>query len=251
MKIIGVIPARYSSSRFPAKPLADILGKPMIWWVYKQVKKVEELDEVVVATDDERIANVCSSLNIKYIMTSKDNNTSTERLYEVAQHINADYYICINGDEPLIDPNIIQCIIPKDGKRINEVYVANLMTRIKDPVQVVDNTNIKVVVNNDSELVYISRSPIPYPKSSMNFYYRKHLGVLAYNFEALKLFKNSDKRTLEKIEDINELRFIEYGQKINMIEVDAETLSVDTPKDLDNVISILKAKLDKGENIYE
>lgn len=251
MKIVGIIPARYNSSRFPAKPLADICGKPMIWWTYKQAKKVEELNEVYVATDDEKIAEVCREYDIKYIMTSNDHKTSTERLFEVAQIVKSDLYICINGDEPLIDPSIIQQIIPKEYKSIDGIYVCNLMSRVDNPVEVIDNTNIKVVVNNNNEAIYMSRSPIPYPKASMNYTYRKHLGVLIYNYNALEFFSKTDRGINESIEDINELRFIDNGKCINMIEVESESLSVDTPKDLEKIINSLKARLESGENIYE
>ena len=240
MKIVAIIPARYGSSRFPGKPLADICGKPMIWWVYNQVKKVEDFDEVYVATDDDRIKNKCNEYNINVLMTKNNHNTSTERVFEVAQKIKSDLYAVINGDEPLINPNLIKKIIPK--KEINEnFYVANIMSEIKNPVEVVDFTNIKVVTDKDNYALYFSRSPIPYPKSSMNYKYYKHVGILIYTYEALKFFSNTKKGELEKIEDVNEIRFLENGKKIKMIKVNNQkSLSVDTPKDLEKVISIIE-----------
>ena len=241
MKVIAIIPARYASSRFPGKPLADICGKPMIWWVYNQVKKVKDLEEVYVATDDKRIKDVCDQYNINAIMTSKDHKTSTERVFEVAQKIESDLYIVINGDEPLIEPQLIQRIIPK--KEISDdFYVANLMTEIKNPVEVVDFTNIKVVVDKDSNALFFSRSPIPYPKASMNYKYYKHVGILIYTYNALEFFSNTKKGELEKIEDINEIRFIENGKKVKMIKANAKSLSVDTPKDLEKVISVIEKR---------
>lgn len=243
MKIVGIIPARYQSSRFPGKPLADILGKPMIWWVYNQVIKVSELDEVYVATDHKEIFETCKSLNINCIMTSDQHATSTSRVYEVAKKITADYYVCINGDEPLIDPELIKAIIPnKDTEaNVDECYVVNLMTEIRDPVEVVDNTNIKVVVDHNDYAMLMSRSPVPYPRSNLNYTYKKHLGVLLYNLEALKFFNTTAMGKLETIEDINELRFMENGKKIKMKKITgAKTLSVDTPKDLERVIEIIK-----------
>lgn len=239
MNIVAVIPARYNSSRFLGKPLADINGKPMVWWVYNQVKKVEEFSSIYVATDDHRIQAVCESYAIPYILTKSTHETSTERLFEVAQKVSADLYVCINGDEPLIEPEVIRAILPKKSCN-QEYYVANLMTKIKDPVEVVDNTNIKVVTDFDGYAMYMSRSPIPHPKSSLNYTYYKHLGVLIYNFNALKFFNTTMKNTFERIEDINELRFIEHGIKLKMIEVDASSLSVDTPKDLEKIISRLQ-----------
>ena len=238
MKVIAVIPARYQSSRFPGKPLADLCGKPMIWWVCQQVRKVSEIDEVYVATDDARIADVCKEHGILSVMTRSDHGTSTERVYEVAQIIPADLYIVINGDEPLIDPQIIQAIIPR-VKPEGDFFVSNLMTEIKSPVEAVDFTNIKVVTDEDSNALFMSRSPIPYPKSSIDYKYYKHVGVLAYDIHALAFFANTPKGYNEKIEDVNELRFIEHGKKLKMIEVEAHSLSVDTPKDLEHVRKVI------------
>lgn len=244
MRIIGVIPARYASTRFPGKPLVDICGKPMIWWVYNQVKKIKELDDVVVATDDRRIVDICEKLSLNYIMTSTNHSTSTERLYEVAKKMKADLYVCINGDEPLINPETIKAIIPM-YKPDRDFYVANLMTQIKDPVEVVDFTNIKVVTDFEGNALYMSRSPIPYPKASMDYKYYKHIGVLIYDINALKFFSETTKGHNEIIEDINELRFIENGKKLKMIEVDTTTLSVDTFKDLEKV----KSQIEREANV--
>ena len=239
MKIIAIIPARYASSRFPGKPLADIEGKPMLWWVYRQVKKVDKFSEVYVATDDDRIAEVCEKETMKYIMTSENHGTSTERAYEVAQKIDADLYVVINGDEPLIDPEVIKKIIPQE-KPSQKCYVGNLMTEIKSPVEVVDFTNIKVVTDVESNALFMSRSPLPYPKASIDYKYYKHVGVLIYDIEALKFFATTEKGYNEKIEDVNEIRFIEHGKKIKMTKVEAESLSVDTPKDLEHIRKVVR-----------
>lgn len=248
MRVVAVIPARYQSSRFPGKPLADLCGYPLVWWVYRQVKKVTEIDEVYVATDDERIAKTCEKYAMHFVMTRNDHGTSTERVYEVAQKIPADYYVVINGDEPLIDPNIIRAIIPA-GKQDDDFFVSNLMTEIKSPVEAVDFTNIKVVTDCDNNALFMSRSPIPYPKASIEYKYYKHVGVLIYDINALKFFATTPKGYNEKIEDVNELRFIEHGKKLKMVEVSANSLSVDTPKDLEHVRLIISAKLDNGEII--
>ena len=239
MKIIGIIPARYKSTRFEGKPLADICGKPMIWWVYQQVKKSKKLNDVYVATDDSRILNICEQYSINCLMTDSKHQTSTERLNEVAHKIQADLYLCVNGDEPLIDPSIIDAIIPNEKPDI-DFYVSNLMTEIKDPVEVIDCTNIKVVTDFEKNALFMSRNPIPYPKSSINYKFYKHVGILIYSIQALEFFSNTPKGYNEQIEDINELRFIENGKKLKMIEVIANSLSVDTPKDLEKVISIIK-----------
>jgi 3-deoxy-manno-octulosonate cytidylyltransferase (CMP-KDO synthetase) len=242
MKIIAIIPARYGSSRFPGKPLVDICGKPMVWWVYNQAIKAAL--ETYVATDDKRIADVCKQNSIPHIMTSYDCGTSTERVYEVAQKIIADIYIVINGDEPLIGLDIINAVIPKSRERF---FAANLMTEIKNPVEVVDSTNIKVVTDENDNALFMSRNPIPYPKSNVNYKYYKHVGVLAYTFEALKFFAETPKGYNEQIEDINELRFIEHGKSLKMIKVSASSLSVDTPKDLEYVRTVVQNKINRGE----
>lgn len=244
MLTVAVIPARYASSRFAGKPLADICGRPMIWWVYRQVKRAKKLDEVYVATDDERIKQVCDAHGIACVPTSPRHPTSTERLYEVAQSVPADVYLCINGDEPLIEPGIIEQVIPAPGQPF---FAANLMAKIHSPVEAVDETNIKVVTDGQGNALFFSRSPIPHPKASIDFDYYKHLGVLAYSFEALRFFAQTPKGKIEQIEDINELRFIEHGKPLRMIPVEAHTLSVDTPKDLEHVRAVIREKLEKGE----
>ncbi len=241
MKIIGIIPARYKSTRFEGKPLADICGKPMIWWVYEQVKKVKGIDEIYVATDDERIESTCKSFNMNVIMTSDKNKTPTDRIYEVSTKIDADYYISINGDEPLIDSKVVEKVIPKSKKE--KLYVANLMTTIKDPVQAVDSTNLKIVTNDKGEGVYISRTAVPYPKGSMDFVYKKHVGVYAFDKEALKYYHDTPRGRVETIEDIDLLRYIENHVNIDFIDVASDSLSVDNMKDLEEVRRIVEKKL--------
>ena len=146
----------------------------------------------------------------------------------------------------MIDPNIISAIIPA-AKQDGDFYVSNLMTEIISPVEAVDFTNIKVVTDSDSNALFMSRSPIPYPKSSIDYKYYKHVGVLIYDINALAFFSATPKGYNEKIEDINELRFIEHGKQLKMIEVTANSLSVDTPKDLEHVRTIITEKLNNGE----
>ena len=150
MRTIAIIPARYGSSRFQGKPLADLCGKPMVWWVYNQVSQSKKIDAVYVATDHAAIQQACTELHIPCLMTSPANRTSTERIYEAAQSLPADIYLCINGDEPLIDPNIVEQVIPN---RKEGFFAANLMTKIHSPVEVVDETNIKVVTEDRKSVV--------------------------------------------------------------------------------------------------
>lgn len=238
MKIVGIIPARYKSTRFEGKPLADICGKPMIWWVYQQVKKVKKFDDVFVATDSDIIMKACNELDMKCIMTNEDNKTPTDRIYEVSEKVESDYYISVNGDEPLISPTVIEKVIPSEVH--NELYIANLMTTVKDPVEAIDPTNLKIVTNDKNEGIYISRNPVPFPKGTMEYVYKKHVGVYAFNKKALDFYHNTKRGKLESIEDIDLLRYIENRKAINFIDVECDTLSVDTYKDLERVRSVMK-----------
>lgn len=241
MKIIGVIPARYKSSRFPGKPLADICGKPMIWWVYQQAKKVKEFSEVYVATESEIIKEACEKLNINVVMTADTHPTGTDRVGEVARKIPADLYVNIQGDEPMIEPETIRkAILPFFENP--DLQVSNLMTAIKDPVDVVNFTIPKVIAARDGRGVYLTRSPAPYPKGSIDYKYYKQVCVYGFTPQALNFYCNSERGKTEKIEDIEILRFIEAGWKVQYIEVDSETVAVDTVKDLEKVNRIMKEK---------
>ena len=241
MKIIGVIPARYKSSRFPGKPLADICGKPMIWWVYQQAKKVKEFTGVYVATESEKIKAVCSDLGINVVMTADTHPTGTDRIGEVARKISADLYVNIQGDEPMIEPETIRkAILPFFDNP--ELQVSNLMTVIKDPVDVVNFTIPKVITNKNGIGVFLSRSPTPYPKGNIDYNYYKQVCVYGFKPDALQFYCNSERGKIEQIEDIEILRFIESGWKVQYIEVASETVAVDTPNDLAKVNRIMKEK---------
>ena len=244
MRTVAIIPARYNSSRMKGKPLADLCGRPMVWWVYRGVRQSPKIDAVYVATDHEGIFKTCGQYGIPCRMTSPAHRTSTERLYEVARSVPADVYLCVNGDEPLIDPAVVEQVIPE---RAEGFFAANLMAKIHSPAETVDNTNIKVVTDREGYALFFSRSPIPHPKGSLDFDYYKHLGVLAYSLEALRFFAETEKGPVETVEDINELRFVENRKPLRMIPVQAGSLSVDTPKDLEYVRGVLQKKLESGE----
>jgi len=244
MNIIGVIPARYQSSRFEGKPLADICGKPMIWWVYQQAKKTKHLNEVYVATDDIRIKDICEKHNLNVIMTSTKHQTGTDRIGEVASKIKADLYVNIQGDEPMIEPETIdKAIIPFFNDE--NLKITNLMTKIKDPVDVVNFTVPKVITNKDNIGIYLTRSTSPYPKGNINFSYYKQVCVYGFKPEALEFFCTNPRGKIEQIEDIEILRFIEAGYKVQYIEVDSETVAVDTKNDLEKVRQIMQKTLEK------
>lgn len=239
MKIIAIIPARYKSTRFTGKPLADIAGKPMIWWVYNQAKKVKEFNEVYVATEDERIQIACKKYGIKVVMTSDTHKTGTDRIGEVARKIDADLYVNIQGDEPLIEPETIKKAIEPFYINPN-LQVTNLMTKIDDPVEIVNFTVPKVITNAENIGIYLTRSTAPYPKGSINYNYYKQVCVYGFKPEALQFFCNTERGKIETIEDIEILRFIENGYRVQFVEVDSETIAVDTPNDLVKVNNYIK-----------
>jgi 3-deoxy-manno-octulosonate cytidylyltransferase (CMP-KDO synthetase) len=242
MKIIGVIPARYQSSRFQGKPLVDIWGKLMIERVYLQAKQVKEFDTVYVATDDNRIYTACLERDMNCIMTSDIHKTGTDRVGEVAKKISADLYVNIQGDEPLIEPETIrQAIIPFIENPQTTIQVTNLMTRIYDPVDLINFTVPKVIASKDGRGVYLTRSAAPFPKGNINAKYYKQVCVYGFRPEALKFYCDSTRGFNESIEDIEILRFIEAGYHVQYIEVNSDTIAVDTPNDLEKVISYIQS----------
>lgn len=234
MKIVCVIPARAESTRFFEKPLAKILGRPMIEWVYTHCRAVSRFDEVYVATDSERISSACEAFGAPVIMTSPDHDTATERLYEVSTKVDADLYVMVNGDEPLLtEEAIVQCI--PDNLEPDSMYVSNLMTDFSNPVEVVDATNLKIVTAADNRCLFISRSPIPYPKGNMDYVYHKFVGVGAFTRKALEFYHNTPRGPIEKIEENDSFRFIENHVPIYYYNCHCKSLSVDNRKDIEGV----------------
>lgn len=241
MKTIAVIPARYQSSRLPGKPLADILGRPMIWWVYQEAKKCPRLADVVVACDDERIAAACREHGMNYLMTSPDHDTPTGRIWEVSTRLDADLYLQVMGDEPLINAAAFDLILP--GSLPDDPYYVAVLTNVMThPADVVDFSNQKVVTNARREILMISRSPIPYPKGTLDFEYEKVTGIQLYSRQALAFYHDTPKSLLEKAEENDMMRFIENGHTVHAIVSPYKTVSVDTAKDLTLVREILQSK---------
>lgn len=243
MKTIAVIPARYASTRMPGKPMADVLGKPMIWWVYRAAKACAKLDDVLIATDDTRIADVCAQYDMKCVMTSPDHDTPTGRIWEVSTKVDADLYLQLMGDEPLVDPAAFDLILP-DTLPDDACYVAVLTNVMQHPADVVDFSNQKVVTNAAREVLMISRSPIPYPKGTLDFDYEKVTGIQLYSKQALQFYHDTPKSILECAEENDMMRYVENGRKVHAIVSPYKTVSVDTPKDLALVNEILKEKHD-------
>lgn len=247
MKVVGIIPARYASTRLPGKPLKDILGYPMIWWVYKRVRTVKELDEIYVATDDDRIKEVCEQYEIPVIMTYPNHPNGAMRLQEVSETVKADFYVQLNGDEPLMNTDAIAAAIPETVPQ-DVAFGTNIITQIDDPAQVMDASNIKMVFDDQMNALYMSRTPIPYPFKSIDFQYYKHVGIIGYNKLMLDFYKISQPGRFEQIEGIDTLRFLDYGKQLKLSLVpDCHSLSVDTQKDLDMVIKMMKEQNRDGE----
>lgn len=245
MKIVCVIPARYNSTRLPGKPLVDICGKPMIWWVYNQAKKVEAFEDVIIATDDSRIADVCQKEGLLYCMTKENHPDHIARVQEVSDNVDADLYVCINGDEPLMKPEMIKTVLPNE---LNEdIYFIGAYRKLTDPAETIDNANLKLALTDSGKCIYMSRGPVPYPKGTLFVDYKKYVGIECFTKKALDFFVNTPMGILEKTEDIDHLRFLENGKSIYFREVDSDSISVDTPKDLEKVRRIMESRL-LGEN---
>lgn len=245
MKIVAIIPARYSSSRFPGKPLVDICGYPMIWWVYHNMSSNKHFDELLVSTDDVRIVDVCKKYDMKCILTSTDHETGTDRIVEVSEHIDADLYVVVMGDEPLVKSKVVDKIIHEACNSKGIAFM--LVTKFKSAVDVVNTTTIKIALNDENEVIFMSRQAIPYPKAAIGFDYYKNIGVYAFRKEALEIYHTTPKGRIERAEDLEMLRLIEKHCIVKAVEVESDAMSVDTPKDLERVrVSIVSQILSGG-----
>jgi 3-deoxy-manno-octulosonate cytidylyltransferase (CMP-KDO synthetase) len=239
MKIIGVIPARYKSSRFPGKPLVDILGKPLVQRVYDRAVQSRLLNDVVVATEDERIERFCPSQGIKTVMTSDRHPTGTDRMSEVAGKIRADIYVNIQGDEPLISPDSINAVV-KGFRNFRTSTAACLMKRLSDPAELININVPKVVVNDNGEAVFFSRLPIPFPKGGGAVAHYKQVCVYAFSRNTLRTFSALPQSRNELVEEIELLRLIDNRVPLKMIEVYKDNIAVDVPGDVQRVCKALK-----------
>lgn len=231
-RILGVIPARMKSTRFPGKPLADLHGKPMVARVYEAARAAVTLDEVVVATDSDEIVRVLRSLSIPSVMTSLSHGTGTDRLAEVAKDHEASIFVNIQGDEPLIEPRTIDVAVESLLAEA-EYDVVNLCARVTMPQDIVDATVPKVLKTASGRAVCLSRSPVPYPKNPSAAVYFRQVCVYAIRRKALLAFADLKIGVLEAAEEIELLRFIENGIPVKMVEVVTRSFGVDTPADLE------------------
>ena len=231
MNVLCVIPARYASTRLPGKPLKDIAGKPMICRVYERAAKAARVAEALVATDDERIYEAVLQHGGKAVMTRKDHPTGTDRLAEVAEkYPDVDLIINVQGDEPLIDPDVIDRLA-KDLMDHEDLDMATVATPLHKE-EYDDPSAVKVVVSRKGEALYFSRSLIPYPRHDFAEPPLKHVGIYAYRRDFLLAYAKMEQTPLEKTESLEQLRALEMGYKIGVISVKTEDIGIDTEADL-------------------
>lgn len=246
--ILGVIPARYASTRFPGKPLIDIQGKSMIQRVYGQAMKAKSLKKVIVATDDERIAHHVKRFGGEYVMTRPDHVSGTDRCFEALQNSGGNYKYVINiqGDEPFIDPSQINLLADtlKDGN----TELATLVIPVDSNELLFNEGEVKVTVNNKMEALYFSRSVIPHIKGidpkewHQHFNYYRHVGMYAYRSDLLEELTKLKPSLLEKAESLEQLRWLENGFKIKVAITTHDSHCIDTPEDVERVLKMMAGK---------
>jgi 3-deoxy-manno-octulosonate cytidylyltransferase (CMP-KDO synthetase) len=251
MKTYGIIPSRFGSSRFPGKPLADLAGKPLVAWVVEAVQKARGLDAVLVATDDERIAQAVRACGGIAVMTPSELPSGTDRIACAARNFlggefaDDDIFVNIQGDEPLIDPRLVEALADK-LKGDARWSMATAVTPIKNSADFAAKTVVKVVLDRDDGALYFSRAPIPCSRDAEpafpNALFVRHLGIYAYRGEFLKRYVAEPPCALEKTEKLEQLRALWMGAKIAVVRTDDEGVGVDTPEDAVRVAKILEAR---------
>jgi 3-deoxy-manno-octulosonate cytidylyltransferase (CMP-KDO synthetase) len=237
-KVLGVIPARLESQRLPRKVLRAICGRPMIAWVYERARPARCLDRLLVATDSEEVASFCRGSNIPVTMTSKDHRSGTERIVEVMAREPADIFVNIQGDEPTITPEHLDLLLrpfqSNPGTEVSTLKVSIPIEEARDP------DNVKVVTDASGRALYFSRALIPYQRkqdagASGQTRYYKHLGIYAYSAPALRKFSSLAVSPLEELEKLEQLRFLENGIPISVVETEQDAIGVDSEADLRKV----------------
>ena len=230
-----MIPARYGATRFPAKLMQDLCGKPVIVHTYERVADTRLFDEVYVVTDDDRIEKAIREVGGKVIRSKKEHNSGSDRLAEASRDLDVDIIVNVQGDEPFTDKGNLQKVIDIFAKDLTKsIAVASLMERITDPDDIANPNNVKVVVNKFGEALYFSRNIIPFPRDpNTKVSYYKHIGIYAYRKEALQQFTELPPSLLEETEKLEQLRYLENGFKIRLALTNIPTIGIDTPEDLE------------------
>jgi len=241
-KVVVVIPARYGSTRLPGKPLVQLAGKPMIQRVYERAKLAGSVNQVIVATDDARIIEAVEKFGGEARMTRSDHRTGTERVAEVAAHVEGDVFVNVQGDEPLLDPQAIDTAV---GALLEEpaASISTVATAIKTPADIMDPNVVKTVLDFDGNALYFSRAPIPWVRDTgtkIQVRHWKHLGLYVFQRDALLEYPTLPQGELERIEQLEQLRWMENGWKIRVAEVEHDAVSVDVPADVARVEKLLE-----------
>jgi 3-deoxy-manno-octulosonate cytidylyltransferase (CMP-KDO synthetase) len=241
-QVVVVIPSRYGSTRLPGKPLLRLAGKPMVQHVYERAKLAQTVRRVLVATDDQRILDAVTSFGGEARMTRSDHRTGTERIAEVAAHEPGDVFVNVQGDEPLIDPVAIDSAVAallEDPP----AQISTVATPIRHAPDIMDPNVVKAVLDFDSNALYFSRAPVPWLRETQQkvyVKYWKHLGLYAFQRDALLEYPTLPQGELEKIEQLEQLRWLENGWKIRVAEVEHDAVSVDVAEDVARVEKLLQ-----------
>lgn len=233
----GIIPARFDSRRFPGKALVHILGKPMIQRVYERAQTAKYLDHIIIATDDERIFQAAKSFGAEVRMTAANHNSGTERAAEIAETIDSTIIINVQGDEPLLNGHMINDLV--ETLQDETIPMATLVNKIEDLSLIEDTNIVKVVSDKDGYALYFSRAPLPFQTPD---YFWQHVGIYGYQRDFLLKFNRLPPSRLEKTEKLEQLRVLESGYRIKILETSYPTLSIDTPQDIITVENSLKKK---------
>jgi 3-deoxy-manno-octulosonate cytidylyltransferase (CMP-KDO synthetase) len=241
-RFVVVIPARYGSTRLPGKPLVTLAGKAMIQRVYERARMARRADRVIVATDDDRIVKAVETFGGEARMTRPDHRTGTERVAEVAAHVEGEVFVNVQGDEPLLDPGAIDAAV---NALLEEpaASVATVATPIKTPADIMDPNVVKTVLDFDGNALYFSRAPIPWVRDTagkVQIRHLKHLGLYAFRRDALLEYPTLPQGDLERAEQLEQLRWLENGWKIRVAEVEHDAVSVDIPEDVARVEKLLQ-----------
>ena len=240
MKILGVIPARFASTRFEGKPLKDINGNPMIEWVYKRAKNAD-IDELIVATDDKRIFDAVKKFGGNVVMTSNNHKNGTSRIIEVInkeKYKDFDFVINIQGDEPLIDIKSINILA--DNYRSQKSEIITLKQEIAEKNDILNPNVVKVITDFYDNAIYFSRLPIPFEREKIqNFKYYRHIGIYGYTTKFLNELSNLKDGILQRMESLEQLKFMENGYKIKVLETTHSLIGVDTQENLEQVITFI------------
>jgi 3-deoxy-manno-octulosonate cytidylyltransferase (CMP-KDO synthetase) len=242
--ILIVIPARYASTRFPGKPLTPIAGKSMIQRVVEQIQQATLPSRIVVATEDDRIKTAVEALGAEAILTRADHRTGTDRVAEVAAHLPADIYINVQGDEPLIDPATVDAVVAVIVED-ESILLATPCCAIHQKKEIMDPNIVKVVQDFDANALYFSRAPIPWVRdtgASVAAQHWKHIGLYGYRRDALLEYPTLPPGELERIEQLEQLRWLENGFRMHVVESEYDAISVDVPADVERVEKLLNAQ---------